>query len=92
VVLRWVVRHLLLVVQRVVLRQQVVLGVHLLLEVLIVLLLEGVLWLLDVTIPGIRASRPDRPGQTKTRSTAHMAMRQKRYDKSTFSARLAEAL
>jgi hypothetical protein len=48
-----------------------------------------------VTIPGIRAGRPDRPGQatqTKTRGTARTAMRQKRYDESTFSARLAEAL
>jgi Reverse transcriptase (RNA-dependent DNA polymerase) len=49
----------------------------------------------DVTIPGIRAGRPDRPGratQTKTRSTAHAAIRQKRYDESTFSVRLTEAL
>jgi hypothetical protein len=48
-----------------------------------------------VTIPGIRAGRPDRPGQavqTKTRSTARMATRQRRYDENTFSARLAEAL
>jgi hypothetical protein len=48
-----------------------------------------------VTIPGIRAGRPDRPGQatqTKTRGTARTTMRQKRYDESTFSARLAEAL
>jgi hypothetical protein len=49
----------------------------------------------SVTIPGIHASRPDRPGQatqTKTQSTAHEATRQKRYDESTFSARLAKAL
>jgi hypothetical protein len=46
-VLQRVVRHLLLVVWRVVLRLRVVLGVRLLLEVLITLLLEGVLWLLE---------------------------------------------
>jgi hypothetical protein len=46
-VLLWVVRRLLLVVQRVVLRLLVVLGERLLLEVLTVLLLEGVLWLLE---------------------------------------------
>jgi hypothetical protein len=49
----------------------------------------------DVTIPGIRAGRPDCPGQTaqtKTRRTARTAMRQKQYNESTFSARLAEAL
>jgi hypothetical protein len=49
----------------------------------------------NVMIPGRRAGRPDRPGQatqTKTRSTACEATRQKQYDESTFSARLAEAL
>jgi hypothetical protein len=48
-----------------------------------------------VTIPGRRAGRPDRPGQatqTKTQSTAREATRQRRYDESTFSARLAEVL
>jgi hypothetical protein len=48
-----------------------------------------------VTIPGIRASQPNCPRrsiQTKTRNTAHAAIRQRRYDESTFSARLAEAL
>jgi Reverse transcriptase (RNA-dependent DNA polymerase) len=48
-----------------------------------------------VTIPGIRAGRPDRPGramQTKTRSTVRTTERQRRYNESTFSARLAEAL
>jgi Chromo (CHRromatin Organisation MOdifier) domain len=49
----------------------------------------------DVTIPGTRAGRPDRPGQTvqtRMRSTTHAATRQRQYDESTFSARLAEAL
>jgi hypothetical protein len=49
----------------------------------------------DVTIPGTRAGRPDRPGQatqTKTQSMAREATRQKQYDESMFSARLAEAL
>jgi hypothetical protein len=49
----------------------------------------------NVTIPGRCIGRPDRPGratQTKTRDTAHAATRQRRYDESTFSARLAEAL
>jgi hypothetical protein len=48
-----------------------------------------------VTVLGRRASRPNHPGratQTKTRDTARAAMRQKQYDESTFSARLAEAL
>jgi hypothetical protein len=48
-----------------------------------------------VTFPGTRAGwadHPERPIQTKTRSAARMATRQKRYDESTFSARLAEAL
>jgi hypothetical protein len=48
-----------------------------------------------VTVPGTRAGRPDRPGQTtqtKTRDMARAIARQRRYDKSTFSARLAEAL
>jgi Chromo (CHRromatin Organisation MOdifier) domain len=49
----------------------------------------------DVTIPRERPDqpdRPDRPGQGKMRSTAHMATRQKCYDESTFSARLAKVL
>jgi hypothetical protein len=46
-VLLRVVCCLLLVVRQVVLRLPVVLGVRLLLEVLTVLLLEGVLWLLE---------------------------------------------
>jgi hypothetical protein len=48
-----------------------------------------------VMIPGICASRPDRPGratQTKMWGTARTAVRQKRYDESTFSARLAKVL
>jgi Chromo (CHRromatin Organisation MOdifier) domain len=49
----------------------------------------------DVMIPGMRAAWPNRPGraiQTKTWSTARAATRQRQYNESTFSARLAEAL
>jgi hypothetical protein len=50
---------------------------------------------IHVTIPGKRAGRPDRPGrtaQTKTQNAARAATRQRQYEESTFSARLAEAL
>jgi hypothetical protein len=46
-------------------------------------------------VPGIRAGRPDRPGQTvqmKTQRAAHTAVQQQRYNKGTFLARLAKAL
>jgi Retrotransposon gag protein len=48
-----------------------------------------------VTIPGICAGQPDRPGravQTKTRDTIRAATQQRQYNESMFSARLAEAL
>jgi hypothetical protein len=52
------------------------------------------MWMI-VTIPGICAGRPDRPGrsaQTRMQSMARATTRQRQYDESMFSARLAEAL